>query len=146
MTYQTPQYQQAKTLLDSPETLTLDAPEAALLLGISKPHCYQVIAETGSLAGLPIIKIGNRKGDNAPMAIIELVEPMLEQVVAEATGATKRAAKESAAAAPVQSEAVEVAEEIKPDTEEVLVEESTEPVNELGEEEAAASDEDTTKE
>ena len=60
MTKQTPQYQQAKLLLDSPETLTLDAPEAALLLGISKPHCYQVIAETGSLAGLPIIKIGNR--------------------------------------------------------------------------------------
>ncbi len=46
-----------------------------------------------------ITKIGNRKGDNAPMAIIELVEPMLEQVVAEATGATKRAAKEKAAAA-----------------------------------------------
>ena len=60
MTYQSPQYQQAKTLLGSPETLTLDAPEAALLLGISKPHCYQVIAETGTLAGLPIIKIGNR--------------------------------------------------------------------------------------
>ena len=60
MTYQSPRYQQAKTLLDSPETLTLDAPEAALLLGISKPHCYQVIAETGTLAGLPIIKIGNR--------------------------------------------------------------------------------------
>ncbi len=41
-----------------------------------------------------ITKIGARKGDNAPMAVIELVEPMLEQVVAEATGATKRAAKE----------------------------------------------------
>lgn len=60
MTYQSPQYQQAKTLLESPETLTLDVPEAALLLGISKPHCYQVIAETGTLAGLSIIKIGNR--------------------------------------------------------------------------------------
>jgi predicted DNA-binding transcriptional regulator AlpA len=60
MTRQSPEYQLAKSLLESPETLTLDAPEAALLLGISKPHCYQVIAETGTLAGLPIIKIGNR--------------------------------------------------------------------------------------
>ena len=46
-----------------------------------------------------ITKIGNRKGDNAPMAVIELVEPLLEQVVAEATGAAKRAAKEQAKAA-----------------------------------------------
>ena len=45
-----------------------------------------------------IVKVGPRKGDNAPMAIIELVEPLQEQVVAEATGATKRAAKEKAAA------------------------------------------------
>jgi len=41
-----------------------------------------------------ITKIGPRKGDNAPMAVIELVEPSAERVVAEATGATKRAAKE----------------------------------------------------
>jgi large subunit ribosomal protein L17 len=41
-----------------------------------------------------IVKIGPRKGDNAPMAVIELVEPLAEQVVAEATGATRRAAAE----------------------------------------------------
>jgi large subunit ribosomal protein L17 len=44
-------------------------------------------------------KIGPRKGDNAPMVVIELVEPLAEQVVAEATGAAKRAAKEQAEAA-----------------------------------------------
>lgn len=44
-----------------------------------------------------ITKIGPRKGDNAPMVVIELVEALAEQVVAEATGATKRAAKEKAA-------------------------------------------------
>ena len=45
-----------------------------------------------------IVKLGPRKGDNAPMAIIELVEPLPEQAVAEATAATKRAAKDAAAA------------------------------------------------
>lgn len=92
-----------------------------------------------------ITKIGNRKGDNAPMAVIELVEPMAEQVVAEATGATKRAAKESAAkaAAPAEvvSEEVAVEEEIAPATEEVLEEESAEPVNAEGEEETQVAEE-----
>ena len=50
-----------------------------------------------------ILKLGPRKGDNAPMALIELVEPLPEQAVAEATAATKRAAKEKAA----KSEATE---------------------------------------
>jgi large subunit ribosomal protein L17 len=47
-----------------------------------------------------IVKLGPRKGDNAPMALIELVEALPEQVVAEATGATRRAAKQTAPAAP----------------------------------------------
>ena len=49
------------------------------------------------------VKIGPRKGDNAPMVVVELVEPLAEQVVAEATGAAKRAAKERDAAAAAAS-------------------------------------------
>jgi large subunit ribosomal protein L17 len=56
-----------------------------------------------------IVKVGNRKGDNAPMAVIELVEPLAEQVVAEAQGATKRAAKKPAAK-PAKAAKVETAE------------------------------------
>jgi large subunit ribosomal protein L17 len=47
-----------------------------------------------------ITKIGNRKGDNAPMAVIELVlEPLSPKkaTVAEAEAATKRAAKKKSA-------------------------------------------------
>jgi large subunit ribosomal protein L17 len=49
-----------------------------------------------------ITKIGNRKGDNAPMAVIELVlEPVSakQAVVAEATSAAKRDADKAAPAA-----------------------------------------------
>jgi large subunit ribosomal protein L17 len=42
-----------------------------------------------------IVKIGPRKGDNAPMAVIELVKPLAEQVVAEAQSTTRRAAKKA---------------------------------------------------
>ncbi len=76
-----------------------------------------------------ITKIGPRKGDNAPMAVIELVEPLAEAVVAEATGATKRAAKEKAAAAAAPAPAVEVeaVEETEAaDTEAVVAEETAE--------------------
>lgn len=63
-----------------------------------------------------IIKIGPRKGDNAPMVVVELVEPLAEQVVSEATGATKRAAKEQdAAAAAAATPAVEEATETEVD-------------------------------
>ena len=58
-----------------------------------------------------IIKAGNRKGDNAPMAVIELVEALTVQqtAVREAEAATKRASKKTAA--PAEAPAAEVVEE-----------------------------------
>ena len=84
-----------------------------------------------------IVKIGPRKGDNAPMAIIELVEPLAEQVISEATGATKRAAKEKAAkeAAPVEAapaaDAVEEAEAVVVDAESAADESAIDRVEEI---------------
>ncbi len=46
-----------------------------------------------------ITKIGPRKGDNAPMAIIALVEALAEATVAEAEGATRRSAADFATGA-----------------------------------------------
>ncbi len=75
-----------------------------------------------------ITKIGNRKGDNAPMAVIELVlEPLTakQATVREAEAATKRAATKAPAAAqaaadvsdgPQVDEAQAVAEEAAGDT------------------------------
>ncbi|MGZ4599989.1 MAG: 50S ribosomal protein L17 [Oryzihumus sp.] len=62
-----------------------------------------------------ITKIGNRKGDNAPMAVIELVrEPLSPKkaTVAEAEAATKRAAKSTKAKeeAPAEAEVEETVE------------------------------------
>jgi large subunit ribosomal protein L17 len=58
-----------------------------------------------------ITKIGNRRGDNAPMAVIELVEGEIAKkaTVAEAEAATVRAVKESDAKA-AEAEVVEDAE------------------------------------
>ncbi|CAL8899101.1 50S ribosomal protein L17, sunset domain variant [Kocuria varians] len=60
-----------------------------------------------------ITKIGNRKGDNAPMAVIELVmEPVAnKETVAEAERATAKAAP--APAAPVDTPADTTAEDVK---------------------------------
>lgn len=75
-----------------------------------------------------ITKLGPRKGDNAPMARIELVEPLSEQVVAEAQAAAKRAAKErdarekAAAAAAAAKGAQEAEAEVAATTDEAAAE------------------------
>lgn len=79
-----------------------------------------------------IIKIEPRKGDNAPMAIIELVEALDAARAAE--GIAKRAAKEAAAAAATVAAPVAV-EEIE-DAEETVVDE----VIDTPEDEAAAQE------
>jgi large subunit ribosomal protein L17 len=72
-----------------------------------------------------IVKIGPRQGDNAPMAVIELVEPLAERTVAEAEAATRRAARNAAPTA-ATSTAVEAepATEEAPGDEPVAMEES----------------------
>lgn len=96
-----------------------------------------------------IVKVGPRKGDNAPMAVIELVEPLAEQVVAEATGATKRAAKEKASAQPAAAAAateapaepiVDDVTEVAEVTDEGAVEAVADEVVEVSEEPAPADD------
>lgn len=86
-----------------------------------------------------ITKIGPRKGDNAPMAIIELVEAMTvaQTAVGEAEAATKRSVKESKAkqgAAPAAAVPVE----------EPVEEPVDEPVDEAVEEPADWTDEEET--
>ncbi|WEB41992.1 50S ribosomal protein L17 [Streptomyces yunnanensis] len=62
-----------------------------------------------------ITKIGNRRGDNAPMAVIELVEGEIAKkaTVAEAEAAAKRAVKEADEAKAAEAKAAEAAEESK---------------------------------
>ena len=63
-----------------------------------------------------VTKIGNRKGDNAPMAVIELVtEPVSpkQAVVKEAVKATKKAAPKPVAEEPAVEETVEAPVEVE---------------------------------
>ena len=80
-----------------------------------------------------ITKIGNRKGDNAPMAVIELVrEPLSPKkaTVAEAEAATRRSANDAAVAteAPAAETAVddnaEAASLVNADTESAIADET----------------------
>ncbi|MGW8566446.1 50S ribosomal protein L17 [Isoptericola sp. NPDC055881] len=74
-----------------------------------------------------ITKIGNRKGDNAPMAVIELVtEPVSpkQAVVKEATKATEKSAKADEKPAKVEDEAAVEATEAPAEATEAPAEES----------------------
>lgn len=88
-----------------------------------------------------ITKIGNRKGDNAPMAVIELVlEPVSakQAVVAEATAAAKRDADKAAPAA--EEAAAPVAEEEAAETEAAEAPEAAETEEAPAAEEAPAEE------
>lgn len=94
-----------------------------------------------------ITKIAPRKGDNAPMCVIELVrEPVSAKpkraVVTEAESATKRAAKDEDAAAPEAAEETPAAEE---ETTEVAAEESAEAPAEETTEAGESTDSDSTE-
>jgi len=92
-----------------------------------------------------IIKLGPRRGDNAPMARIELVEArtVAQQATDEATAATRRAVKESQAkpAAPVADEIEDA--EVEETAEDAEVEASA---DEAEETEAAAEESDADAE
>ncbi|MGZ6791646.1 MAG: 50S ribosomal protein L17 [Mycobacteriales bacterium] len=103
-----------------------------------------------------IVKIGPRKGDNAPMAIIELVEPLTvaQQAVGEAerargtqfaeskapTGATVEAAQELAAESPTAAAVAESAAETAAETEAEAPADDTTATDEAADETLAATE------
>ncbi|MEV6315908.1 50S ribosomal protein L17 [Streptomyces sp. NPDC051776] len=84
-----------------------------------------------------ITKIGNRRGDNAPMAVIELVEALTVQqaAVGEAEAATKRSAKDAAgdqAVADLKKEKAAPAADAKDEAAEAAAEPAAEASDEDG--------------
>jgi large subunit ribosomal protein L17 len=85
-----------------------------------------------------IVKTGFRKGDNAPMAVIELVlEPVTKKPSAKKAAAAKAAAAPAKAATPVADEAP--ADEVETPAEETEVDET--PAAEAADEAPAGADE-----
>ncbi|MCX2712076.1 50S ribosomal protein L17 [Mycolicibacterium sp. J2] len=89
-----------------------------------------------------IIKVENRKGDNAPMAVIELVRE--KTVTSEANRARRADAAQKAAAAEAPAEEA-VTEETTPATEDTVTEEATEAPAEEAQADAQADSEDDAK-
>jgi large subunit ribosomal protein L17 len=90
-----------------------------------------------------ITKIGSRKGDNAPMAVIELVrEPLSPKkaTVAEAEAATKRSAKDKKATKVSAAKAPEAEEPTDVDTTESEVAVADADVTEVAEAESAEAE------
>ena len=90
-----------------------------------------------------ITKIGNRKGDNAPMAVIELVLEPVSPKQAVVAGATAAAAKAAPAAeAPAEEEVVETEAAEAPEAEEAPAAEAEAAETEEAQTEEAPADED----
>jgi large subunit ribosomal protein L17 len=93
-----------------------------------------------------ITKVGARKGDNAPMAVIELVrEPIAKKAtVKEAEAATKRAAKDAKKAEPAPAEEAEAVAPATDETEVAMSEDTpaaAEPSTEAEAADASAAEE-----
>jgi large subunit ribosomal protein L17 len=93
-----------------------------------------------------IVKLGPRRGDNAPMARIELVEArtVAQQATDEASAATRRAVKETAAKKTAAAPA-DVEDDLEDEVEDEELEDSAEDEESEDEETEGDADEDESK-